>query len=191
MEGPGGPELARRGSWSALGAMHESSADLVWLQTMLDGSYAQAGPHIRSIFVPDSCLSASDVAASLTGIFEMHLAAITADGAPLVAPIDGFFFKGKVWFGLPAAALRARLVRRDRRVSASYTRGESFAFVVHGVAREVSESDPQLAAYAAYAQDLYVSAYGPGWIKRRERSRGNPGDEYTGYIEPHRMYVKR
>jgi hypothetical protein len=130
------------------------------------------------------------VAQSLS-IFEMHLAVITSDGAPLVAPIDGVFFKGKVWFGLPAAALRARLVRRGPRVSASYTRGESFAFVVHGVAREVSELDPQFAPYSAYTQELYVNAYGPGWIKWHEKNRGNAGEQYSGFIEPTRMFVKR
>lgn len=172
-------------------AMLESAADLVWLQALLDRSYVHAGKHLRSIFTENARLTAAEVTGALTGIFEMHLATIAADGAPLVAPVDAVFFRGKVWFGFPPAALRSRLVRRDPRVSASYTRGESFAFIVHGVAREVLESDPFFAAYSDYITELYVKAYGPGWIKWREKNRGQPGEQYVGYIEPRRMYVKK
>lgn len=171
--------------------MHETSADLTWLQALLDRSYEDAGDHLRSIFTPTSRLTAIEVAQSLSGIFEMHLATTTPDGAPLVAPVDGLFFKGKVWFGFPAAAARARLVRRDPRVSASYTRGESFAFIVHGVAVEKNVSDPATEPYMAYVTAQYVERYGPGWIEWREKIGGQPGREYNACIEPRRMYVKR
>src|SRR5437588_11795132 len=121
--------------------MHESKDDLDQLRGLLDQSYAGAGEHLRSIFDGPARLSAEELAAGLDGIFEMHLATLAGDGAPLVAPIDGIFFRGEVFFGLPAESVRIRLVRRDPRVSASYTR-ESFAFIVHGRAREVDEASP-------------------------------------------------
>ena len=46
-----------------------------------------------------------ELAAALDGIFEMHL--VDRRGRRVrrsVAPIDGIFFKGKIWFGFPPAS---------------------------------------------------------------------------------------
>ena len=171
--------------------VNETSADLLDLQALLDRSYASAGGHLRAIFTEASRLSATEVAESVTGIFEMHLATTTADGAPFVAPIDGLFFKGRIWFGCPAPAIRTKHLRRDARVSASYTRDQSFAFVVHGVAREVTKSDPAFEPYSVHMQALYLHAYGPDWTKWYERKQRTAGDGFIAWIEPRRMFVKR
>jgi hypothetical protein len=171
--------------------MHESSSDIESLQSLLDVSFANAGEHLRSIFKDESRLDARQVIALLDDIFEMHLATATATGAPLVAPIDGIFYQGKVWFGFPAQAVRADLVRRDPRVSASYTRGKSFAFIIHGTCREVPAKDPLFKDYSTYLRDLYVEAYGPGWEQWYEQQKTKPGEEYNAWIEPRRMYVKQ
>jgi hypothetical protein len=97
---------------------------------------------------------------------------VTPAGAPLVAPTDGSFFRGMVWFGLTPRAVRARLVRRDRRVSASYSR-ESFAFIVHGSALDVGDTDPASAEYEALVRELYVATCGPGWIEWYEQLRNS------------------
>jgi hypothetical protein len=170
--------------------MRETSADLRELQQLLDGSFAAAGAHLRSIFDEQSRLTAEGVVGALDGIFEMHLATVTGAGAPLVAPLDGIFFKGKIWFGFPDRSVRARLVRRDPRVSASYTRGP-VAFIVHGTAHEVDDHEvpPE---YDALMRDLYAAQYGPGWIDWYERQRRDrvPGAGFGGYIEPRRMFAK-
>jgi hypothetical protein len=172
--------------------MRESAADVEELQRLLDRSRAAAGAHLRSIFDDAHALLAAEVIAELDGIFEMHLATVTAAGAPLVAPVDGTLFRGRIWFGLPGASVRARLVRREPRVSASYTRG-SFAFVVHGTAQEARAGNGGLEAYDALVQELYVAVYGPDWIEWREQQRrtAEVRSSFTGWIEPRRMFVKR
>jgi len=168
--------------------MRESDEDVTELQQVLDLSAQGSGEHLRSAFTQDARPTASRVVEALRGIFEMHLAVVTSAGAPLVAPIDGIFFKGKVWVGIPPHAVRARLVRRDPRVSASYN-STDFAFIVHGDCREPTD-DVDRQEYAALARSLYVEQYGDWfgpWMDERDRTTG-PG--VTGYIEPRRFFAK-
>src|SRR5262245_45688985 len=103
--------------------MHETDDDLRALETLLSESHRMGGRHLRSIFTDAARPSAAELVRKLSNIFEVHLATTTVGGAPLVAPVDGCFFKGKLWFGVPADSLRTTLLRRDPRVSASYTDG--------------------------------------------------------------------
>jgi hypothetical protein len=172
-------------------AMRESETDLTQLQGLMDRSLGAAGPHLRSIFDDSNRLTAGELAAALDGIFEMHLAVVASTGAPLVAPIDGVLFRGRIWFGLPAGTVRARLLRRDPRVSASYTR-RSFAFIVHGKAQEAEEASDSWKEYEGLLRDLYVAQYGPGWTEWYEHLRQQPRDlSFTGYIDPRVMFAKR
>jgi hypothetical protein len=102
--------------------MLESETDLAQLQLLMDRSLGAAGPHLRPIFGGDNWLTAEELSGALDGIFELHLAVVARTGAPLVAPIDGISFRGKISFGLPEGAVRAQLLRLEPRVSASYTR---------------------------------------------------------------------
>jgi hypothetical protein len=169
----------------------ESPADLQRLQDALDRSYRNAGRHIRTTFTEESRLSASDLVYSLPGIFEIHLAVTTADGAPMAAPVDAAMFQGTIWFGLPLHSVRSKLVRRDPRVSGSYTRGGSFALIVHGKAVEVSTSDSLYANYSDHVYNLYVSMYGPKWAEWYQKHRENIEGGYHGWIEPRRIYAKK
>lgn len=171
--------------------MMESPEDLQHLQDVLDRSYQNAGEHIRRTFIPDSRPSASELVSLLPGIFEIHLAVATADGAPLVAPIDAAVFRGRIWIGLPFHAVRSRLIRRDGRVSGSYTKGATFALIVHGKAVEVPTNDPSYRDYSEYIYDLYVSMYGPNWANWYDKNRENIERGYHGWIEPRRMYAKK
>ncbi len=74
--------------------MHETPDDFAALQDLLDRSYAAAGPHLRRIIIPQRRLSAEQVAECLTGMRLLALATVTADGRPLVGPVDGIFFRG-------------------------------------------------------------------------------------------------
>jgi hypothetical protein len=119
----------------------------------------------------------------------MHLAVVTSAGDPLVAPIDGILYRGKVWVGIPRDAVRALLVRRDPRVSAS-SNASDFAFIVHGRLKEPSDDDGHRRGFAELARSLYVEQYGDWfgpWMDERDRLKG-PG--VTGYIEPRRMFAK-
>lgn len=169
--------------------MQETDTDIALLQRVLDESAEGSGPHLRSAFGQDTRPSAAHVASALVGIFEMHLAVVTSDGAPLVAPIDGIFYRGKIWAGIPALSVRARLVRRDPRVSVSYN-AEHLAFIVHGSFAELPPNDVDRREFDAMARSLYIDQYGDWFgpfLDERDRTAG-PG--VSGYIEPRRMFVK-
>jgi hypothetical protein len=169
--------------------VEETDGDLVRLQLVLDESAERSGGHLRSAFAQDRRPSAQQLADALVGIFEMHLAAVTSDGTPLVAPVDGIFYRGRVWVGLPAHSVRAKLVRRDPRVSASYNAAR-VAFIVHGTFREPGLDDPERRGFDRLSRSLYVEQYGDWfgpWMDKRDQTTG-PG--VTGFIEPRRMYAK-
>lgn len=166
--------------------MHETSKDLIELQRLLDESYASAGEHLRSIFLPDQLCSATELVAALPGIFLIHLATVTARCEPLVAPLDGLFYRGRLWFGLPPGAQRARHLRARPQVSATHIDGE-FCLIVHGTAREVTDGHPLYAGFSEYARALY----GPDLIaQNQERYRGRREPEFNGFIEARRMYAQ-
>jgi hypothetical protein len=167
--------------------MHETVADLRRLQAALDESYAHAGEHLRSIFTPDRRMSAEDLIEALRGVFLLHLATVTAVSAPMVAPIDGLFYRGQVWFGLPAGAVRIRHLRARPQVSATHTRGEDVCVIVHEVAHEIDPQDPQNSGFLSYCR----GAYGPAWDYWRERYRQRSGSQFMAWIEPRRLYATR
>ncbi len=129
--------------------------------------------------------------AELSGIFEMHLATTTPRGAPFVAPIDALFFRVEIWFGVPVRAARAPFIRRDPRVSCSFTRGETFGFIVHGRAIEVQENDSLAAAYASYSDGKYTKLYGERWLAWRDQQLAAAGRGDLWRINAHSMFVKR
>lgn len=169
--------------------MLESDADLARLQETLDASHAHAGPQLKRIFDSERA-SAADIVQRLTGVFEIHLATLTGDGAPLVAPVDALFFKGKLWCSLAGQSVRAKLVPRDPRVSASYTDG-SFAVIVHGTARPFTDADPDFAEIDAKITASYVSLYGRQWTTWRDFVLREQGPGYSFWIEPRVMFAKR
>lgn len=172
------------------GLVLETTNDLSALQDLLDRSLAASGEHLRSAFDQSKRLTADQLATALGGIFELHLAVVSGSGAPLVAPLDGIFFRGKVWIGIPAKAVRSRLIRRDARVSASYN-APQVAMIVHGVAQEPEPNDPMVEGFSALARDLYVQIYGAGWLEWFEVTRAESvGRDFTGYIEPRAMFAK-
>ena len=169
--------------------MLESSADLVRLQNLLDESHRKAGAQLQRIF-NSARASAPDVIAQLPGIFEIHLATLAASGAPLVAPVDALFIKGRVWFSLSGQSVRAKLVARDNRISASYTDGE-FGLIVHGTAQTFTEDDPDFAEVDAHVAAVYVAQYGEVWLQWRDHALREYGRGYSAWIDPRVMFAKR
>ena len=166
--------------------MRETPEDLERLQRELDESYAHAGLHLRSIFTEERRMTASEVAGALRGVFVLQLATVTAAGAPLLAPIDGLFYRGRLWFGVPPGAVRIAHLRARPRVSAVYARGEDLCVIAHGTAREVSPKAPEHAAFTAFCRDVY----GPDvWDFWQDRYRDRAGADYTAWIEPRRLFA--
>ena len=136
--------------------MHETAADLLALQQLLDASYARAGSHLRSIWGPETRLSAERLSAELAGVQVLELATVTPRGEPRVAPVDGLFFGGRFWFGSADDSLRFRNIRANPAVSGAVTKGlETFLVIVHGRAVETDPRGPEAGGFAAYPRELY------------------------------------
>lgn len=143
--------------------MHESPADLAALQTLLERSYATAGAHLLRIHTPDRRLDAEQIAARLTGMCLLALATTTADGRPIVGPVDGIFYRGSFHFGSSPDSVRFRHIRKRPQVSATYLPGEELAVTVHGRAVAVDIQDDENAGFRRTLLDIYVPRYGPDW----------------------------
>jgi hypothetical protein len=184
--GAAGLTVTRRGYPTGV---HETADDLASLQDLLDRSHRSSGAHLRSAFDQEHRLSASELVAALPGIVEMHLAVVTGAGAPLVAPVDAFLFRGKVCFGLPAVSVRTPLLRRDPRISASFV-SERVSFILHGTAVEVTDDHPWSERFEATAIELAVAQYGEGIKEWLERKRATDGTGYGGIAEPRVLFAK-
>ncbi|MEX2245543.1 MAG: pyridoxamine 5'-phosphate oxidase family protein [Dehalococcoidia bacterium] len=139
--------------------MHELPEDIERLQALLDRSDERAGPHLRSIFTPERRVAAQELCALLTGVQVLNVATVTRRGEPRVAPVDGLFYRGEWWFGSSADSVRFRHIRARPQVSASHTRGESLAVIVHGEAVMVDLTEERHTGIRAYGCEVY----GAGW----------------------------
>src|SRR5437868_5035919 len=139
--------------------MHETADDLRALQQLLDRSYAAAGRHLLRIHTRDRRLSATEVAERLTGMCLLALATVTADGRPIVGPVDGIFYRGAFHFGSAPNSMRFRHIRARPQVSATHLPGEELAVTVHGRATEV----PIEGGFRETVLEIYVPRYGAGW----------------------------
>lgn len=163
--------------------MRETAEDLRRLQGLLDHSFTAAGPHLLSIITPERRLDAVQVAARLTGMRLLALATATADGRPIVGPVDGVFLRGSFHFGSAPSSLRARHIAARPQVSATYLPGEELAVTVHGRALPVDVRAPEGAELREALLEIYVPRYGAGWEEFL--------DAETAYwrIEAERMFV--
>ncbi len=143
--------------------MHETPADLTALQDLLDRSYATAGVHLLRIHNPERRLSAEQVAQRLIGMCLLALATVTADGRPVVGPVDGIFYQGAFHFGSAPDSVRFRHIRARPQVSATHLPGEDLAVTVHGRAVPVDVQDAENADLRRTLLDIMVPRYGPAW----------------------------
>jgi hypothetical protein len=164
--------------------VREIASELQALQSLLDRSFDGSGEHLRGAFQQHKRPTAEQLVAALPDVFEMHLAVVTTAGAPLVAPIDGLLFHGRVWFGLVGTSVRARLLERDPRVSASFV-GENIALIVHGTAVAADTAE-----FEETCRDLYVARYGPAFLEWQAAQQAKPGPAgFGGYIEARVMFA--
>jgi uncharacterized pyridoxamine 5'-phosphate oxidase family protein len=141
--------------------VHETAEDLAALQELIDRSYAGAGDHLLRIHTPERRLSAAQVADRLTGMSLLALATVTADGRPVVGPVDGIFYRGAFHFGSAPDSVRFRHIRARPQVSATHLPGEQLAVTVHGRATEV----PIEGGFRETLLEIYVPRYGAAWEK--------------------------
>jgi nitroimidazol reductase NimA-like FMN-containing flavoprotein (pyridoxamine 5'-phosphate oxidase superfamily) len=165
--------------------MRETEADLTRLQNLLDDSFAAAGPHLLRIITPERRLSAEQVAERLTGMSLLALATVTADGRPVVGPVDGVFLRGCFHFGSAPDSTRARHISARPQVSATHLPGEELAVTVHGRAVPVDVRAEEGAELRRALLDIYVPRYGAEW----ERFLDSGPIHWR--IEPERMFTFR
>jgi nitroimidazol reductase NimA-like FMN-containing flavoprotein (pyridoxamine 5'-phosphate oxidase superfamily) len=143
--------------------MHETPDDLAALDELLARSYASAGAHLLGIHTPERRMTAAQIAERLTGMRLLALATVTADGRPIVGPVDGFFVRGAFHFGSSPHSLRFRHIRARPQVSATHLPGEELAVTVHGRAVPVDVGAPEGAELRRALLDVYVPRYGREW----------------------------
>lgn len=145
--------------------MRETADDLAALQALLDRSYAAAGAHLRRIHTPERRLTAEQVVERLTGMRLLALATVTADGRPIVGPVDGIFLRGAFHFGSAPDSVRFRHIARRPQVSATHLPGEELAITVHGRAVPVDVHAPEGAELRRTLLDIYLPRYGEEWLR--------------------------
>jgi nitroimidazol reductase NimA-like FMN-containing flavoprotein (pyridoxamine 5'-phosphate oxidase superfamily) len=141
----------------------ETAADLARLQELLDESYAAAGPHLLRIITPERRLGAEQIAERLSGMRLLALATVSADGRPLVGPVDGVFLHGCFHFGSAPDSVRAKHIRARPSVSATHLPGEELAVTVHGRALPVDVRAEEGAELRRALLDIYLPRYGSEW----------------------------
>jgi nitroimidazol reductase NimA-like FMN-containing flavoprotein (pyridoxamine 5'-phosphate oxidase superfamily) len=129
------------------------------LQELIDRSYAAAGQHLLRIHDPERRLSAEQICERLDGMCLLALATVTADGRPIVGPVDGIFYRGAFHFGSAPDSLRFRHIRARPQVSATHLPGEHLAVTVHGRAEMV----PVEGGFRETVLSIYVPRYGSEW----------------------------
>jgi uncharacterized pyridoxamine 5'-phosphate oxidase family protein len=112
-----------------------------------------------SIHTPERRLSAEQVCERLTGMCLLALATVTADGRPVVGPVDGILYRGAFHFGSAPDSIRFRHIRARPQVSATHLPGEELAVTVHGRAVEVDV----VGGFRQALLDIYVPRYGAQW----------------------------
>jgi hypothetical protein len=164
--------------------MHETAADLAALEDLLARSYAAAGTHLLRIHTPQRRMTAEQVSQRLTGMCLLALATATADGRPIVGPVDGIFLRGAFHFGSAPDSIRFRHIRARPHVSATHLPGEELAVTVHGRAVPVDVGAREGAELRQALLDIYVPRYGPQW----EHDFLDRGSLYAR-IEAERMFA--
>lgn len=171
-------------------AVHETAADLVALQYLLDRSAEAAGSHLNSIITPDRRMTAEErrmtaeeLCAALPGMRLLVLATVTADGRPLAGPVDGVFYRGAFHFGTSPDSVRARHMSRRPAVSAAHLPGEHFAVTVHGRAVPIDVRHPDQAGFGATLLEVYSPRCGAEWEAFLD------GGPFYYRIDARRMFV--
>ena len=141
--------------------MLETPEDINRLQQLLDQSMADAGPHLRGIITDERRLSAQQLCERLPGMRLLALATVTADGRPLVGPVDGYLMHGSFYFSSGRDSVRMRHLAARPACSATHLPGDELAVTVHGRAELFDMSDPPGGELRQAMLDHYLPLQGP------------------------------
>jgi Pyridoxamine 5'-phosphate oxidase len=169
--------------------VYETAEELAALQELLDRSAAGAGPHLRGIISEERRLDAAEVSRRLTGMCLLVVATVTADGRPLVGPVDGYFLGGSFWFSSGRDSVRMRHLAARPAVSATHLPGEELAVTVHGRAELFEVADPAYARFRQAMLDEYLPKQGPAfeaWLEAENPLGAHIAAQkmFTFHLEP-------
>ena len=137
----------------------ETPEEIGRLQQLLDRSVAVAGPICRASS-PRPPSSARRLCDRLQGMRLLVVATVTADGRPLVGPVDGYLLHGSFYFGSGRNSVRMRHLAA-RCVQRHHLAGEELAVSVHGRAELFDLSDPAGGELRQAMLDHYLPIQGP------------------------------
>src|SRR5450631_2283087 len=124
----------------------------------------------------------------MQGMRLLVAATVTADGRPLVGPVDGYFLHGSFYFSSGRDSVRMRHLAARPSVSATHLPGEGFAVTVHGRAELFDVSDPAHGTLRQAMLDCYLPKQGSAfetWLDQEDPIGGRIAAEkmFTFYLE--------
>lgn len=140
--------------------MHETPQEIEQLQVLLDTSAAGAGAHLRDVITDERRLSAVELCEALRGMRLLVVATVTADGRPLVGPVDGYLVHGSFYFSSSRDSVRVRHLAARPALSLTHLPGEELAVTVHGTAQLFDVSDPDQPLLRQAMLDHYLPLQG-------------------------------
>jgi uncharacterized pyridoxamine 5'-phosphate oxidase family protein len=143
--------------------VYETAQELDSLQRTLDESAAHAGTHLRDIITDDRRLSAVELCDLLHGMRLLAVATVTADGRPLVGPVDGYLVHGDFYFSSGHNSVRMRHLAKRPSLSFTHLSGEELAITVHGHAELFDIMSPDHPQLRQAMLDHYLSTQGPAF----------------------------
>ncbi|HEX3793481.1 MAG TPA: pyridoxamine 5'-phosphate oxidase family protein [Acidimicrobiales bacterium] len=141
--------------------MYETPEELARLQQLLDASHAAAGAHLLDIISDERRVDAAGLSQRMQGMCLLVVATVTADGRPLVGPVDGYLVHGDLMFSSGRNSVRMRHLASRPAVSVTYLPGEEFAVTVHGRAELFDINGPEGATLRQAMIDHYLPTQGP------------------------------
>ena len=138
--------------------MYETPEELDELQTLIDRSFAGAGPHLLAIMTPERRLTARQVVRYMDGIKHISLGTVTASGEPRVAPLDSYLVHGRFVASTGGDSIRLRHMRARPPVSLAHVVGDDIALVVNGRAEIIERGQPDAEELDRIATGIYGSS---------------------------------
>jgi hypothetical protein len=164
--------------------MLETPTEVARLQQLLDASMSGAGPHLRSIIGDDRRVPADRLCVRLQGMRLLSLSTVTADGRPLVGPVDGYLLHGLFYFTSASNSVRIRHIRARPAVSAMHLPSEELAVTVHGTAQIFTAADPDWPPLRQAMLDEYLPKQGPAFEEWLDKA-----DVVAARIIPEKMFT--
>jgi hypothetical protein len=151
--------------------VYETPEELTRLQWLLDQSMDGAGRHLREVITEERRLDAVELCRRLQGMRLLVLGTVTADGRPLVGPVDGYLIHGSFHVSSGRDSVRMRHLAARPAVSATHLPGEELAVTVHGRAELYPLSDPARPELSRAMLDHYLPLQGPAfeeWLEQED-----------------------